>query len=427
MKIALSNSNATWKASVLLAFFVLLPTVASAQQKQKAVDPKRLAVDVVSVHKVGRMYGIVVDQNDQSVSMVVRREWLKQTHPEFFADHLAIESKQLEVGREKIKKRIADWRTEYEGDDALAIGDFLDENVQLLELDKSVDVSGMAFTVVTLDRAQTGRIYAQSEDKHRLAGIAWSEKVANVESTNVRVLERNLKKNKVDIAGYQLKLGNELPAVFESDEKWEARKALIEFGLLERVEFQGTGTMFFQRGKKPNAAQAMKGLLNGGGFSGFSQIDQLGKELGLPEFKDRGNKRNSDINLAPMIEAAEEANRRAFSVSILKQGPTVNVKTQLYFKALDSHWYPLAEYSNSERLSDQNSDEIDHVKQDPQVSKMLEMLNQLGAGVDRSIMDQALRSGVATKKALEKSMEELDKFVDQYAREIDNPPVETRQ
>lgn len=423
MKIALSHSNATWKASVLLAFFVLLPTVASAQQKPKSVDPKRLAVDVVSVHQVGRICGIIVDRNEQSVSMVVRREWLKQTYPEFFASHLAAESQQIEAGRDQIKKRIADWRSDYEGDDAVAIGDFLDENLRFLELDKPVDVSGMAFTIVELDRKQTGRIYAQTEDKHRIAGIAWSEKVANVESTSLRVLERNLKKNKVDIAGYQLKLGNELPAVFESDEKWEARKALIEFGILERVEFQGSGTAFFQRGKKPTAAQAMQGLVNGGG--GFSQIDRLGKELGLPEFKDRGNERGRDINLAPMIKAAEEANRRAFSVSILTQGPTVNVKMQLYFKALDNHWYPLAEYSNSERLSDQNSDEIDQVKQDPQVSKMLETLNQVGGGVDRSILDKALRSGVATKKALEKSMDELDKFVDQYAQEIDNPPVKT--
>jgi len=184
--------------------------------------------------------------------------------------------------------------------------------------------------------------------------------------------------------------------------------------------------MFFQRGKTPNAAQAMQGLMNGG-FSGFSQIDQLGKELGLPEFRDRGNKADDNANLAPMIKAAEEANRRTFSVSILQQGQTVNVKTKLYFKALDKKWYPLAEYSNSERLSDQNKEEIEHVKQDPQVSKMLKMLNQFGAGVDTSIMDKALRSGVATKKALEKSMEQLDEFVDQYSHEIDNPPIESQR
>ena len=113
MKIALSHSNATWKASVMLAFFVLLPTVASAQQKPKSVDPKRLAVDVVSVHQVGRICGIIVDRNEQSVSMVVRREWLKQTYPEFFASHLAAESQQIEAGRDQIKKRIADWRSDY--------------------------------------------------------------------------------------------------------------------------------------------------------------------------------------------------------------------------------------------------------------------------------------------------------------------------
>ena len=64
------------------------------------------------------------------------------------------------------------------------------------------------------------------------------------------------------------------------------------------------------------------------------------------------------------------------------------------------------------------------MKQDPQVAKMLEMLNQFGAAVDPSIMDQALRSGVATKKALEKSMEQLDELVDEYSHEIDNPPID---
>ena len=108
----------------------------------------------------------------------------------------------------------------------------------------------------------------------------------------------------------------------------------------------------------------------------------------------------------------------------MEQGQTVKVKTKLYFRALDTRWYPIKEFSNSERLSDQKTEEIEGVKQDPQIAKMLKLMNQLGTGVDASILDQAMRSGVATRKALAKSMSELDEFVDQYSFEIDNPPVQ---
>ena len=77
MKTAHTASNLTWKASVLLAFFFFAPSIADARQKPKNVDAKKLAVDVVSVRKLGRMCGIVLDQGEQSLSIVVRRDWLK--------------------------------------------------------------------------------------------------------------------------------------------------------------------------------------------------------------------------------------------------------------------------------------------------------------------------------------------------------------
>ena len=424
MKTAQPILNSTMKASVLLAFFFLSPAFADAWQKPRTVDAKKLAVDVVLVRNVGRLCGIILDQNSAGVSIVVRRDWLKQTHPEFWKTHLVAETEAIESGRDRIKKRIADWREEYRDDDAITIGEFLDANVKLLKLDKPVDVSTFAFTVVNVERDRIGRVYAQTPEENKLAAVAWSEKVEGVENIASRALKRKLKKDKVDVEGYELKLGNEMPPMIESDEKWQARKAIVEFGMLSRIEFQGSGTAFFQRGKTPNAAQAMQGVLNGGGVSGFSQIDKLGKELGLPEFGGQDIERDDNEEIAPMIEAAEQANRRSFSVSILEQGPTVKVKTKLYFKALDTRWYPLTEFSNSERLSDQTKEEIEGVKKGPRVAKMLKTMNLLGAGVDPAIMDKALRSGVATKKALEKSMFELDEYVDRYTFEIDNPPIE---
>ena len=413
----------------MLVFFVSVfnPGIIAAQQKPKSVEPTKLAVDVVSVRKIGRICGMLFDQNQQSVSIVVRRDWLKQNRPEFSKEHSVSEKEALEAGVVKVKQRIEAWRKEYKGDDATFIGEFLDDNEKLLGLDKPVDVSNLKYTVVTFERERVGKIYQQTAERRQLAGIGWSEDIENVESTSATVLKRKLKNKDIKIADYQLMLGDQMPPVFESDAKWAARKALVEFALLSRVEFQGTGTMFYRRGKKPDPAQAIRAMMQGGGFGGMSQIEQLGKELGLPEFRDRsGNKNQKDAWLKPMIAAAEKENRRSFSVSKLTQGDTVEVQTTLYFNALDSRWYPLAEFASSERLAEQSTDDVDVVKNDPQVARIMEMVEQLGVG-DASVVDKAIRSGVATKKALQKSMSDLDEYVDRYSFEIDNPQIEVQR
>ena len=127
--------------------------------------------------------------------------------------------------------------------------------------------------------------------------------------------------------------------------------------------------------------------------------------------------------MKPMIKTAEKENRRSFSVSSLSQGATVTVETKLYFKAIDGKWYPIATFSDSQRTADQETGEIDLMKQDPQVARVMDMAKQFGLS-DPKLLDQAMRGGVATKKALQHTSSELNKYVDRYSYEIDNPPVE---
>jgi hypothetical protein len=355
--------------------------------------------------------------------MVVRRAWLQKQYPEFWQEHLKSETKAFEVNRNKLVARIEEWKKDYDGDDAEVIGDFLDNNVKLLGLNEAVDPSKFAFTVLNLSSERIRRPWIQSPDRHRLAGIAWSENIDGVETANASVLKRELEKRNVDLDGYSLKLGNEMPPMLESDTDWEARKALIEFALLERVEYQGTGEMFFRRGENANPMQAMQAMMQNGGLGGFSQIDKLGRELGLPEFQNRKSNENSDAWIKPMIEAAEKANRRSFSVSRMEPGDPVKVETSLYYKAMDGRWYPLATFANSERLRDQSADELDALKEDPQVARVMDIAKQFGLA-DPSLLDQAIRNGAATRKALEKSMSDLETYVEQYSFEIDNPPIE---
>jgi hypothetical protein len=408
--------------SLSVATTVLLFQPSFAQQNQAGVEPKRLAVDVVSVRGVGRIHGIVLEQTQNDVSIVVRRKWLEETHPAFFKQHLDTETKTISERGEKVKLRIAQWRSELKGEDDLAISEFLDDNEKMLQLDKPLDLSQLAFTIVTIDDESRRRVYSQSKDRHRLAGIGWSENVEGLETMNAKVLKRKLVDRKIDIENYQLRLGNQMPPIVESDEKWAARKALIEFALLPRLEYQGVGDSYFRRGANESPLQALQQMMMQGGRS-FSQLDQLGKELGLPEFQDRRTKSEKQSWLKRMVKTAEKEGRLSFSVSKLKQGTTVSVSTTLYFKAADELWYPLKEFSTSEKLSDQNSDDVDQLMQDPQVAKIAELSKQFGLG-KQGLLEEAVRSGVATKKALAKSMSDLDEFVDRYSYEIDNPSVE---
>jgi len=371
-------------ASVLLAFAIWCPGNAVAQQNG-GVEPKRLAVDVVSVKKLGRLHGIVMKEDRQSVSIVVRRAWLEKTLPDFWKEHAASEEAALKKDRETLKQRMESWREDYEGNDRKVIDGFLDDNTKLLNLDAPIDVSDLEFTVVNVDRKLVRRTFTQTQDRHHLAGVAWSERVEGVETTNASVLKRKLEQREVEIEGYELKLGNEIATTLESDQQWEARKALIEFGLLSRVEYQGTNGIFMPRGANVDPGEAMKALMQGG-LGGLSQIDQLGKELGLPEFQDKNRGRTRD----------------------------------------HQRWLPLASFSNSASVEQQSTDDVDLVEQDPNVARVLDIAKQFGVA-DEKTLKMALRGGAATKKALEKSMTEMDEFVQEYSFEIDNPPVEQKR
>ena len=77
------------------------------------------------------------------------------------------------------------------------INELLDENEKLLGLDKPIDVSNFKYAIVTVEGDKKGRVYAQTEERHRLAGIGWSENIADVETLTATVLKRRIEKEKI--------------------------------------------------------------------------------------------------------------------------------------------------------------------------------------------------------------------------------------
>ena len=58
----------------------------------------------------------------------------------------------------------------------------------------------------------------------------------------------------------------------------------------------------------------------------------------------------------------------------------------------------------------------------PQIKQMMDMTKQLGLA-GGGTLDLAMRNGVATQKALNNTMSEMDQFVEGYSQSTDGPPV----
>ena len=58
----------------------------------------------------------------------------------------------------------------------------------------------------------------------------------------------------------------------------------------------------------------------------------------------------------------------------------------------------------------------------PQIRQMMDMTKQLGLA-GGGTLDLAMRNGVATQKALNNTMSEMDQFVEGYSQSTDGPPV----
>ena len=406
---------------IFVLFFSAAMIIASASnaEAQRKVGPDRLAVDVVSVRKLGRLHGILLSQGSQTTKIAVRKAWLASKLPEFSTQHLEKEASLIKEGRQKILQRLDQWKTDRKGDGNEAVIQFVDQNIRTLALDKPFEPDKFTFTVIELDATQVRRVYSQSDERHVIAGIAWQEKLPDVEERSFAFLKREVETRKIDVANYDVNLTEQLPGMLDSDEEWEIRKAIIEFILLPRLEYHGIGTMFYRKSGSANPLAIMQQMMRGGGFS---QLNDLGKDLGLPEFQDRRDDLDDNVWLERMIKTAESEDRRCFSVSSLSQGETVLVETIVYVKAADKKWYPLKRFEAKEKLASQNADAINRIKQDPQVERVLKVAKQMGLN-DENILDKAMRGGAATRKALQDVSSELEAFLEPYSFDVDIPPV----
>jgi hypothetical protein len=191
--------------------------------------------------------------------------------------------------------------------------------------------------------------------------------------------------------------------------------------LRKQLEFQGSGSMLIRKTDKPDMTALLSQVLGGG--LGEDPISQLGAELGLPEFKKP--KEQSD---GWWKHATEEAERDGFcGVSIIRLNQNMlstTVTVEAYFFAFEKPgvWFQVAKFAGQSNTTEQTEEQLKRLQDDPQVKSVMDTLKGLGLGGQETI-DQALRHGAATQKALQDATGQLNAFISRNSRELDSPPV----
>lgn len=407
-------------AGTFYAAGALLGPAAGLAQLPQIAD-SRLGVDSVKLDSGKRLYGFLIAQrSDRSIVFAVERRWLKSTHPLLFDEFTDTERTRFEAMRKKRIERIETWIEERPNDRGLVA--FLDHELARFTDAESSTLDQKKFVGIELASTKYRELSKQPTDRRKIAGLAFQYGAENVTTSPVSQLKRELIELGVDIETGVVNLSDEMATtVSESEREWAARKAVVEHVLRKPLEYQGTGGTLIRKSETVDASALVAQWMGSGG--GMDAISQLGAELGLPEFKKLAGQ---DANW--WKKATEEGEKDGYcgvAISRLQQNTlSSTVRVEAYFFAIESpgKWFQVAKFSAEANAAEQTAEQLRQIQEDPQVKSVLNTLSGLGLG-NQALIDQALRHGAATQKALQNANGQLNAFISLHSRNLDSQPI----
>jgi len=396
---------------------------------QKKAGPARFAVDLVTLDSGDRLRGAFAGVDaDGIVSMAVQRDWLKKTRPELYEKVTRNESADAKAVATELRTRIQKWLDEKPESNAVVT--FLEVELERVDqqLVKLNEVRGKAgtsqFVMLKFPRRKAKYSFAQSAENRRIATLAWRERFKDVETREAADLEKQLRDLGIDPAAEVPNLADRLPVVRQDENEWAARRAVIEYEFVGKLDFQGIG-------------KALVRTDGGGGKVGLEQLlpqilpqllqDQLGGQLAdllqEPGVNPRRGARKSEPDLGGAIREAERAGRKSFRVTTVDlnlQRKQANVETRFVAKLPTGKWQTIWLHKASGDPSKPRPDVLRQIENDPQVADALKLVKSLGLGAGCQL-DVALNFGAATMEAQKAADQEFFRFLDKYVRHLDGP------
>ena len=419
-----------------LSWLVAVIAVVGSQEgnsvAQKKAGPARFAVDLVTLDSGDRLRGAFAGVNaDGVVSMAVQRDWLKKTKPEMYKEITQDESVDAKAAATELRTRVQTWLDEKPESNAVVT--FLEVELervdeQLAKLNEARGNAGTSqFVMLKFPRRKAKYSFAQSAANRRIAMLAWRERFKDVETREAADLEKQLRDLGIDPAAEAPNLADRLPVVRQDENEWAARRAVIEYEFVGKLDFQGIG-------------KALVRTDGGAGKVGLEQLlpqilpqllqDQLGGQLAdllqEPGSNPRRGTEKSAPDFSTAIREAERAGRKSFRVTTVDlnlQQQRANVETRFVAKLLAGKWETVWLHKASGDPSTPRPDIQRQIENDPQVAEALKLVKSLGLGAGGQL-DVALNFGAATMEAQKATDQEFFRFLDRYVQHLDGPVLE---
>ena len=405
-------------AFMIGVLLVVSQTAASvAQQPQPATLAKRA---VESLKSDGQLYvGLILKQTDNEVTIAVERNWLSAHDPEVFQQRMKEERQRIDKALLQFDLRFDQWRQSVADDDAFVT--LLDQEQSRIRAEnEGPALQSKRFMLLTFPTSEIEKLKTRSVAKKRIAALAWKNNLEGVSFRSASDLKKELDAAGVDVDTAFFDLAHEIPAATLTDRQWKARQAMFEFQFRKHLEFQGQGELLFEVSDTVDPTQLMTRML---ASSRGSQIQQLGRELGLPEFSQSTPQKKPNWIDEVTRKAAKQSCDGVLVKRIIDSTAPDRVAVEAVFLARTSELdlEPVLKFAHSSRLSTQSKQRIEDLAKDPQVQQAVNSLQQLGLGSGERLLDRALRQGAATQEALTAVTDQINSVLSRHANRIEAP------
>ena len=381
----------------------------------------RPASDHVTLRNGSKLRGVVFEQSDQSLTLLVSAKSLAATNAKLSQPTRQQNVDAHTAGLEQAVRRL---KADRPPAASPAVEAFLQQQLDDAEAELAkADDFAPEFLWMTLPMKEVARIEPSTPEHRQLLAWAWTEQLDRVETRSADELSRDLKVRNVSPVGWPLPFIERLPVRKQSDDEWTARLALADYALGKRLDFQGTGDVLARAGQEVQAAEM--GLLLVEMLKGQLQ-SQLGDLLGDAKPVKRGTDnaaRAESLNKA--TQTAESEKRTGFRVTRLELAgdfQQVTVTTQFMARLADGSWRMVFQHTERADAKQARPEIEKRIQDDPQVKQVLELTRQLGLTAEGQIQ-QAIRFGAATMTAQQACDREFAAFRDIYLSSLVRPPL----
>jgi hypothetical protein len=415
---------ATYRPPLILLFLLASPAFGAPPV---AVSDR--AVDMVALVSGERIMGMFAGPvADGSVTLYVARDWLRKHQPALYRKVTAGEEDRHKDALEKCLERLAGWRDRRT--EPKLLNNFIERSIREIEgrlraLDNPDQKSEPSqLLVVELPAAHVKRHFTQPQPVRRLLGLAWEAKLANVEELSAKAIAEELKKQGVDVEHATPDISDRFEIVSPSDRQWAAKVAVVEFEILGKPHFQGTGGVLLRDdggGARPALTDLLSNLIQ----------DQLGDALGdlLNPQPGAGAptgaaRRQAAVDKA--LAAARDDKATGVRITYLDQNlqnRQVSVTDTFYARMPDDRWQAIWQQSASVALDGAKDLNEDQLAADPQIAEIRKTLQGLGLDANNDLFKTALRFGGATQKAMQATNRDFAEFILAQSRRLIGPPV----